>query len=390
VADFASDITTNNVEENGTEIPIVAFNHERPSDVITDLANFAGCDWWVDYDSDLHFKRRGKNMAPFSLKETIGGSEQTHIKNSLQLKKSDKQITNVVFVVGDDYEGNPVTDERIAKGDGNQKTFDTIYKFSEKPTVKVNGVVQTVGVAYLDDPASFDVLWSFNEKNLVWSTAPADTLAITVSGKPLIPLFVRLEAPDVSRGTYEKKIVDPSLQTYEAVRDRAKAELEAYADSISGATFRTYRSGLEPGQKMFVSSQVRGITNEEYIIQRVVITMHDHSRFVYNVTLANVAEYDIISFLRQLLRDNQRALDFQSNVTQQLMKIIGYKETVQMAEAYIITGNKIIPVENVEVSEGHSLKVDFEPTLVWGPYEQTSIDDTTRSPVWGGGTNWEE
>jgi len=350
VATYAPDITVNNVDDAGTAIPVAVFNYQRTTDVISDLASFAGCDWFVDYNKDLHFKKRGKNLAPFNLKEEYGGANKTHIKGSLTLKKSDKQIKNVIFVVGDDAE-SPEVDEQIAKGDANQKVFDTIYKFSEKPEIKVDGVVQSVGVAYLDDPLLYDCVWSYNEKNIVFNTAPSDGLSITARGNPLTPLFVRLGQPDAERGTYEYKITDDSLKTYDAVRDRAKAELDAYANSIANASFDTYRSGLQSGQKIFATSEIRGVDAEEYIIQTIVTTMHDHSRFIHAVSLANVASYDIVSFMRDLLRKNERALDF-------------------------------------SLTDTLDLKINFEPILVWGNYEMTNIDDPKRVPIFDGGLKW--
>lgn len=186
-------ITGNNVSTSADmeTIDFIQFDYARPTDSLRDLADMIGFDFWIDADKDLHFVPKGTDVAPFELNDTNGKYKY----RSLTLKKSDKQIKNTIIVEGADYVGDSTTD-KIDDADGVQKSFDLPYRYDKKPTITVGASAQTVGLLFIDDPASFDCLWGRTEKVIVFNTAPASG-AIEATGDPLIPLLLSSLSPSL-------------------------------------------------------------------------------------------------------------------------------------------------------------------------------------------------
>ena len=129
---FTDGFTSVNVEDVDHVINFVQFDYARPTDALRDLADLISYDWYVDYEKDIHFFPRGSRFAPFNLADDNNSYEG----KSLKLKKSGKQIKNVVYVIGSDYVGDEVTD-KIGEGDGKQKRFNLPYRYDKKTTCKV-------------------------------------------------------------------------------------------------------------------------------------------------------------------------------------------------------------------------------------------------------------
>ena len=390
-------ITGTNVSAaaSGFTIEFLQFDYVRTSDALREIADMIGYDWWIDYDKDLHFVPKGTDSAPFNLTDTGG----MYYYNSLTLKDSDKQLKNTIYIVGADYVGSSTTD-KVGVGDGTQKRFPLPYKYDAKPTVTKNAVAQTVGIDFIDNPASFDCLWNFQEKVLNFTTAPTSGHAIEVTGTPLIPLLLKLTAPGsvAAKGSYEFKIVDKTLKTQDAVRKRAQAELDAYAESIVEGEFKTKESGLEAGQRINVQSTARGITATDYVIQQIRTTMRTHDTFVHSVKLANVKAYEIVEFLRQLLLIGEKTLGVirDSSSILNLILSLSTTDTVTASEVIDVNGGTLGKKKNLQnidsVSGADTLLagsgVNSPPTWVWGQYQPVSDADRKRPPQWNRGARW--
>ena len=384
-------ITGNNVSTAAdlTTLEFIQFDYSRPSDVLSDLAALIGFDWWIDYDKDLHFVAKGTQSSPFNLTDT----NAKYKYRSLELIRSEKQVRNKIIVEGGEYVGASTTD-KIGTGDGTQKTFNLPYKYDAKPTVTVNAVSQTIGVLYLDDPSSFDALWSQSEKILVWDTAPTDTHAIEVTGLPLIPLLIQLTAPGsiAAKGTFEFKITDKTLKTQDAVRKRAEAEIEQYADTIQTGSFETTSSGLAVGQRITINSSVRGIVNEEYVIQQITTMMRTHTTFVHYVKLSTVKSYEIIEFLRHLLRIGEKTLGIIKDPASVLNIISSLDvDNVEITELLEVNQYKVdlTGVDSVDATDSMlNAGIDDPPTWVYGTYAPTSDADRKRPPKYDRGARY--
>lgn len=297
ITNYTTGFTYNNVSGTQT-VDTIAFSRIPVSSCIERLAEVTGFKWYVDYDKDVHFFSANAEMAPFNL--TTSGDN--HIWDSLQITEDFSQIKNKVYVVGGEIEGNTRTEQYEA--DGDQLQFPLANKFASLPTVLVNSVAQTVGIDFISDEASFDCFWSFQEKYIRFKTAPTATHLVEVTGTPLYPLIVNV-GDNVSindYGTYEFKIKDTTIKTRDQAIERARIELQSWANAISEGTFETYTSGLFSGQKINVN--VAGLTGD-YIIQSVSLSMRSPSDGQWRVSIASTKTLGIIEFLQALLRENE-------------------------------------------------------------------------------------
>lgn len=365
VENFSDGFTSVNVEETDEEIKFIQFDYVRPTDALQDLADLIMWDWYVDYNKDIHFFSKGSRTAPFSLTDT----STNYNTKSLKLKKSSKQIRNVVFVVGSNYVGEEVSD-KVGQGDGVQKRWNLPYSYDKMPEVKLDGVVQNVGVEYLNTVEDgFTCFWNATEKVVSFETAPVSG-DIVVKGFPLIPIFVKVKAPNNQIGDYEYKIVDKTLKTEEAVRQRAKSEIDIYSNAVDSGSFTTTKKGLEVGQKIKISSNARGIENEEYIIQTITITARTDDSLTYNVKLANIKSYEMIDFLKMLLRKDEKERESVRNSSSVLNTIISIFDKLSLQ-------NEVLKIE--KGNEYH---------WVWGDYDIEDLNDNTRVAVWDYGVKW--
>ena len=389
-------ITGTNVEASaaGFDIEFLQFDYARTSDALRQVAELIGYDWYIDYDKDLHFFPKGAASAPFGLTDTGG----KYIYRSLTLRDSDKQLKNTIYIVGADYVGASTTD-KIGTGDNVQKRFNLPYKYDAKPTITVAGVGKTVGIDFIDDPMSFDCLWNFSEKVINFTTAPASG-AIEATGLPLIPLLLKLTAPGsvAAKGVYEFKIVDKTLKTQDAVRKRAQAELDAYAESITEAEFDTIESGLVAGQRLTVESAIRGIASTDYLIQQISTTMRTHDTFVHHVKLANVKAYEIVEFLRQLLLIGEKTLGVirdSASILNLILSLGDSTDIVQATEVLDTSGSTLgekADLESIDITTPSDVLlnagINDPATWVWGAYAPVNDADRNRPPKWDRGALW--
>jgi hypothetical protein len=252
----------------------------------------------------------------------------------------------------------------VGTGDGTTLAFKLPYRYDTKPTVTVGGASKTVGVDFLDNPASYDCLWNYQEKVLKFATAPASG-DVLVTGTPMIVVLVKasLGASIVANGTYEYVVVDKTIITKAAARQRAQAEMEDYGFAIKDASFETYVSGLRSGQKINIASTIRGL-NQDFIITRVTSRMRTENAFAYEVECSTVRKTGIISFLQKQIGDTNKKVGVFKN------------------EGEII--DVAINIEDIDTYAGSDsilrAIIDSPPTWVTGPYYPTSDSDRLRAP----------
>ena len=302
---YLSGFTVVNVD-CGIEIESIAFNKMSVSKCIELLAKQINYSWYVDYEKDIHFFTRNKELSEFDLTDDNG----KHIFDSLKIKDDLSQIRNRVIIRGGDMEGSNRTENFV--GDGTKKTFALGHKFKEKPTVIVNAVAQTVGIDFLDEDTDYDCLWNFNEKYLRFVVAPGNGLAGTAEGIPLIPIIIQVESDEsiIDYGVYEFSKIDKTIETKEEAKQYAISQIEAYALTIQEGSFQTYDSGLRSGQLINIHSTIRGI-DENFLIQKVSLKMRTPVDGIWTVTLATLRTMGIIDFLQDLLsaQDKQIKVD---------------------------------------------------------------------------------
>ena len=95
------------------------------------------------------------------------------------------------------------------------------------------------------------------------------------------------------------------------------------------------------------------------------------NEFKYHVKLSNVKAYEIIEFMRMLLRKGEKEFGTIRNPTSILNTIISLFESFEISQ------------------EELKIKNNFEYTWVWGEYTPIDMDDPVRAPAWNSGVVWE-
>lgn len=310
-------------------VQYVAFNYEQISKCFQQLAELFNFDWYVDYDKCIHFFNKTTNLAPFNLTDTNG----KYIFKSLVLNDDISQLRNSIYVRGGEYYGLPYLDI-LTGADGTKYLFNLAYRYRNY-SLKVNGEPKTVGIDNLDPPGSHDAYYNYQEKTVRFdpnSIPPADAL-IEWTGEPAIPVIIRIKDNSSIQkyGERQFKIIDRSIVSKEAARQRARAELEAYTAGITEGKFDTYEDGLKSGQYIKIQSNIRGI-DSEYIISRVVITFRNCTDCLYNITLITTRTFGVIEFLQKLLTDKNKEItinpDEVLDVVENVMEGVGIQEQV--------------------------------------------------------------
>lgn len=360
VNDIIDDINTNflpaGYDLSNVNCPFVveyiAFNYEYPSKCFQQLAELTGYDWYVDADKKIFFFSKADNPAPFNL--TDDGDNFYY--NTLKLHRDIKNLRNTIIVRGGEYQGSTTSETVIADGTA------LIYKQGQRysnVTVTVNGASKTVGVDNISDPASYDCLYNYQEKFIRFraGTLPAITHAVVVGGNPHIPVIVKVKdsASVAEYGAYEYKIIDKSIISKEAARDRAKAEISAWASQINDGTFETKIAGLEVGQLITVNSTIRSIVDEVYVISRINTKLaKSGTEFLHSVTLVTNQTYGMIEFLQKLLINKDKEIVINSDEV--LDEVESVTETISITEAPVVV-SKVHNTQTETISIGESTTV---------------------------------
>lgn len=366
-ANYLPEITYNNVV---CTIPVskIVFNKMAVSKCISELAKLVNYSWYIDYDRDIHFFVKNTEVAPYSINDT----STDIIADSLRLDNDLSQLRNVVIIRG----GEKVATNTRTKNhtaNGIITTFNTDFKFANKPVVKVNAVEVTVGVENLDT-TGFDCYWDYNQKYIRFDVAPTDTHEIEIIGYPLIPIIAQVEDLDsISKyGRFEFAKTDKTIKSSDEAKLYGEAQLNAYGNSIREGSFRTYTGGARSGQSISISNTSLGVS-EVFIIQRVTLGMISRTKGEWSIELATLKTIGIIQFLQnQLLSDNKK-IDF--NEDDVLEKYYMDNQTVAVTEQ---VGLEAITHDDVEIEVGEDIAIMDEVEFVLCPYTPTGGDDPKR------------
>lgn len=320
VGDIIDDIVLNWLPAGFTTVQVdcdvildyIQFKYEQPSACLKQLADLTGYDYYVDYYKDIYFKSPTSTPAPFTIEDNSG----TYENSSLVIRSDNSQMRNSILVRGGEYEGSKFTASQRA--DGKQVTFNLPYKYHEFAAT-LTGHRLSIGVDYLDDPNSYDALYNFNEKLLRFKEAdrPNQNATLSFSGKPLLPVVVRvsdsvaiaetLAQEGQGDGIYEYLVVDKSINTQVAARERAAAEIQIYGETLSEGDFSTETSGLRAGQRVTINSDLRNV-HEDYIINRVTSHMKTPDMMIYDISLITTKSLDYITVMKNLLTKDNKSI----------------------------------------------------------------------------------
>lgn len=363
---YAPDYTYANVVCN-TAVSSITFDRVPVSQAIDKLAKMAGCSWYVDYDKDVHFFAVAGELAPFDLTDT----SDNYLFDTLQISHDMSQLRNRVFIRGGEVVGASRTEQFDT--DATKKIFKLGSKFSELPTVTVNGAAQDVGVDFLDDDTLFDCMWDFNQKTIRFIDVPATGANyLVVSGTPLYPLVVQVEHPVsvAEHGVYEFAKKDTTIKTRGEAVAFAVAELTQYAQEIAEGSFMTYTPGLRSGQLIRITSTQRGI-DEQFIIQRISYRMLNRDMGVWAVTLASYRTVGIVEVMTNLLRASTQATIGESS-TEVLEKSWFITENVVNTVDIATIAHAVTETETVTTGESNTVQaLDYPVEFVYGWFAPT-------------------
>jgi hypothetical protein len=367
----ASDaFTQENVQDAEPTLGSLTYQYEQVSQCIKQVADIMGCIWRVDANRDIHFQGAESIGAAFSLSET----SNNFIPDSLELVNDLSTLRNQVYVRGGDYQASSATFQQVA--DGSKANFLTPYKI-KNISVTLDGVAKTVGIDNIDNPASFDCLYNFEEKNLKFASTPTNGQVLAVTGNPILPVIVKKSDPGsiAEYGVYESIVLDNSITTLQGGRDRATAELKAYRDALVEGHFSTYTPGLEAGTTILIDLPTRGIS-ASYIIKQVDMQARGPADFLYKVTLISTRTQGVIEWLlAQITKDRKNITTTANEVTDLAASI---EETVTPSDAWAL-GTEIDFTESQASSDSMSSDFNLGTVFVAGPYNESSHSDPKRA-----------
>lgn len=238
-------------------IPRVVFNYTTVTDALNRLAEAFGFAWYIDYDKVLYFVSRETNLAPFGLTTT----SQNYLANTMRITRTREQYRNRQYVRA----GQETTSVRteLFKGRGQDKTFNVAFPVAIKPTVKVNGTAQTVGIAGLDTGRQW--YWNKGATEISQDDAgtpltSSDTLTVEYQGFFPVIVVASDEEQIIDRavreggsGVYESLTEEPNIDTGDEALARADALLRRFGEIPVIVEFDTDTPGLREGQLLEIN-----------------------------------------------------------------------------------------------------------------------------------------
>lgn len=380
IADIVSSFTTGGFTTTNVQsdflITRIVFNQVSPSLCLKRLADLLQYHWYIDPDKDVHFFPKFTESAPFNLTDDSGN----YMPNSLIRSIEGAQIANKVVVRGGEYNAASYTDVITVKGN-DSKTFQLPYKFANL-AIEVNTgagyVAKTLGIDFIDDPTTKDVLYNYNERTIKFNAALADGNRIRFTGNPKVPVLAVAENPDsiAAYGIKEKIIRDTSIEDLDTARRRGAAELLAYKDALNDIQFSTYESGLRAGQTININSVKRSV-DQDFIVRKVTFRTFGRDSFKYDVELVTTKKYGFIEMLQKLLEPDS----MQASSTEVAEKIKTDVRDLTVVESVMrvtpeIDAAALAIAENIQKDP---LGAGVEPDWVLADYFPTSPSDTKRT-----------
>jgi hypothetical protein len=388
VARYApSGFTTSNVSVSDN-VQYINFNYQPISQCLKTLASMFNYDWYVDYDKDIHFFDKEENAAPYDLNDNDG----SYIFETLEIRRDNTQIKNVIVVEGGEYLGNTLTSD--IQCNGVDYIYNIGYKFDDFEAT-LSTTLLDVGIDFSADPDDYDALWNRDEKVLKFKKvdAPSNGAELAIVGRPYLPVIIKkynrssiesMVSAEGGDGQYEYYINDPTINSREGAIERATAELIGYSTTISEGGFTTEKDGLRSGQQLRVVSSARNI-DEFFIINKVTMRMHTEDTLIYSISLVTTRTLGMIEVLQDILQAKNKRLD--SNIKKVLNLIEGSDEIITIKDA--VTSSKV----HNPVSESSTLEetltaqsLDYDATFVAGPWLPEIVinrmDTTTANGTW--------
>jgi hypothetical protein len=291
------------------------FNRKSLREILDELSESAGADWYIDYSKKVHYFLTEESFAPFNLVD-VGSANYstTYPHQKLVLDTNGTGVVNRVEVVGGNYRSEDQT--IYLAGTGQDARVILPFK-AHAPTGQTSIQVWrndgtllspswtslTVKVGYIESlGATTEVLHYFSEKVLEQQNAwPALSNAVKVTAKFEVPLRARVR-DQASYNHYglwlDGLIVDSNLTTRDTARMAGRGLLAEKALASTALSCTAWQSGLRAGMTIHVTDALQGI-NADYLIHDVTTKVVDLKYVIYELQLGtfNASLVDIIAAL---------------------------------------------------------------------------------------------
>lgn len=244
-------------------------------------------------------------------------------------------------------------------------------------TSQISALLLNSGIEFLDDIAGFDALYNFSEKNYKFTTAPVNGTNLYPTGMPEAPIQVlRTDQTSIDLyGRREHQILDKTIESTQAARDRATAELAKRRNGTEIITFDTHTSGINTGVTIALTLPSFGINEGNFFVQKVTILPWlpvenaAGKKFVYRITCVNVISRKWVDFLRNAFTRDVEKID--PSEGEAIQDIVDHAETIDIDGVHTVA-TPTAHAETVEIDDAHT-----PDEIVSGGYKWSNDGGTT-------------
>lgn len=323
------------------------FDYRTVRQAFDDLARESGYSWGIGYDKILRFSGLGSVSSGVKFQET-------GVNNYIgaRITKTREKYRNRQFVRGEKQPTDPRTETFV--GDGERQTFTLSFEVANdpdltRPIVKVDGVVQDVGVRGVESEQEFDWFYNLGEKEISQdiSSDPltsGDQLSVAYIGQ--FPFIIEFEdsaeiatraAVEGGSGVYENLEVDEDLRGIQLALDRASGFLRRFGQITEEARIETYDGTPSIGETVIVDMSDHGISMEEYLVETKAISDvgsgTDVLRYQYRVSSPPEEFESWIEFFGKLFAAGKKTVIGRQNeallLTRSVVDTISVSNTVE-------------------------------------------------------------
>ena len=327
-AKYLPEISTTTYVQTLKTWPALTLNNITLRQAIDKLAQGAGCDWYIDYNKNLHFFYGTSAMAPFGLSDAPD-LVNTFPYTTFVLNLDGTGVINRVTINGGTYLSDP--QYHYLQGTGQ----DTVIYLPGGPWAAAPGnanllVWRNDGTAVTPVWTAMNVLLSgspVNPNDVVFDTAnsvltqlaawPLLPNAVQIYGCYAIPSLVRSFTDQASYayyGRYFDAVINDTTIT-----DKQSALIAAIGlmsnNSMGGqqVTCTTMQPGLRAGMTTPVTNALYGLSGLTLQVQKATGTIMPGGYCSYDLELG-VYHQNLIDMLIALARNSQPIPDWQAEV----------------------------------------------------------------------------
>lgn len=262
-------------------IEAISYDYVTVSEALDDLANYAGCTWFIDVNKLLYFIPRSTYSAAWDITE-VSGVMSNVLADSFEVFETNPEYRNQQYIRGGSARTALQTEIKV--GDGETSSWAVGYRIAAEPTVSVSTdsgktyTAATVGIKGVD--TGKDWYWSANDQVIlqdVGGTRLTSTgrlkieyyglYQVILSSADYTEILDRQAVEFTTSGLNDSVRDNPLVTTQDAGLAEANALLDHYAQIGTKVTYSTTVSGLEVGTLQHIESAIHNLDDDFLITQ---------------------------------------------------------------------------------------------------------------------------